>query len=119
MLPSDNMLSLPMHFLLSFSLFLKTPLFFFLLLLYICLSLTVFLYHPSAAPTHTLSLVASVTSTTSFLRFTSFFPAPLHYSSLSFPQEEPQSYLGYVGFGELKSTLLTPCLSLLRTAQAI
>lgn len=29
--------------------------------------------------------------------------SPLHYSSFSFPQEEPQSYLGYVGFGELKS----------------
>lgn len=29
--------------------------------------------------------------------------SPLRYSSLSLPQEEPQSYLGYVGFGELKS----------------
>lgn len=36
-------------------------------------------------------------------RFHLILSGPLHYFSRSFPQEEPRSYLGYVGFGELKS----------------
>lgn len=62
------------------------------------------LYHPSAPPTFSRSHYICYFNRF-FLRFTSFFPTPPSSAtpSLSFPQEEPQSYLGYVGFGELKS----------------
>lgn len=59
------------------------------------------LCHPSAQPASSLSLrlLFQLSLPPSYLILSS----PLGYSSFSFPQEEPWSYLGYVGFGELKS----------------
>ncbi len=66
------------------------------------LSLSAFLYlSPSLNPLSlSLTLLLLQPSLSPFYLILS---SPLHYSSISFPQEEPQSYLGYVGFGELKS----------------
>lgn len=71
-------------------------------LMYVCLSLSSSLY-PHSFPTPQPSLSQRVFY---FCRRSPFYlilSSPLCYSSLSIPQEEPQSYLGYVGFGELKS----------------
>lgn len=99
------MLSLSLHFIpIFFPLFLRTSLF-FCAFFYVCLSSSAFLYltlAPSLNSPRSLSLSLSIR----LLLLSPFYlilSSPLHYSSLSFPQEEPQSYLGYVGFGELKS----------------
>lgn len=92
-------------FLSFFSLFLvlsKPPSFFhfFGWLIFACFSLS-HCPHPSSlslSHTHCVFYFNRL-----FLPFYLILSSPLRCSSLSFPQEEPQSYLGYVGFGELKS----------------
>ena len=100
-LPSENMLSLSLHSIpICFLSFPKPPSFAFLC---VCLSSPASLYLPLSPSLSSLSLNTSFTSAVSFSILPhSFQPPPLR-SSLTFPQEEPQSYLGYVGFGELKS----------------
>lgn len=68
-------------------------------LLHVCLSLLYLALFPSLS-SHTLLAPFHFSHPAPFCLILS---GPLHYSSLSLPQEEPQSYLGYVGFCELKS----------------
>lgn len=90
-----------LSFFLSFS---KPPSFFvpFLcLLIFVCFSLSHARPIPQLSP---LSLSLSLSIRLLLLSpFYLILSSPLRYSSFSFPQEEPQSYLGYVGFDELKS----------------
>lgn len=66
--------------------------------LLICLLIFV-VFSQSHPPPHDLSLPLILIRLSFAISPHSFRPR----SSLSFPQEEPRSYLGYVGFGELKS----------------
>lgn len=66
---------------------------------YLCLLFSISL----SLPIPQLSLSIRLLLQPSLSPFYLILSSPLRYSSLTFPQEEPQSYLGYVGFGELKS----------------
>lgn len=69
-------------------------------LTYVCVSLSSPL---SSLFSHPSTLTLSAFHSSRLSPFYLILCSPLCYSSLSIPQEEPQSYLGYVGFGELKS----------------
>lgn len=70
------------------------------LLIFACFSVSL---SPQPSTLPPLSLSIRLLLQPSLSPFHLILSSPLRYSSLSFPQEEPQSYLGYVGFGELKS----------------
>lgn len=74
--------------------------------------------HPSTLSlTHTH--IASFTSTVSFFHFTSFFPAPSAAPLFRSLRKSHSLIWDMLDLVSLKATLLTPCLPLLRTAQAI
>lgn len=81
------------------SLFLLLFFFYKCFLNFVCFALSHFPPILQLSLSHTLDLLLQPSLSPFYLILSS----PLCYSSLSFPQEEPQSYLGYVGFGELKS----------------